>query len=118
MPMRRDAYPENWKQLALAVKEAVGWVCQDCGMQCRRPGEPFDTHKRTMSVHHLGAPKDDGSEGDMHDKMDVRPVNLLALCSACHLARDLPGHVAHAAETRRKRKLQAGQRELFTELPE
>lgn len=112
MPMRREAYPPDWNQIALAVKEAAGWICRDCGMQCRRPGEPFDTHKRTMSVHHLGAPRDDGSPGDPHDKMDTRPCNLLALCAACHLRRDLPIHMQHAAETRRRKKIAAGQLEL------
>lgn len=81
-------------------------------MQCRRPGEPFDTHRRTMSVHHLDAPKDDGCPGDVHDKMDVRAVNLLALCARCHLLRDLPIHVQNAARTRRARKVAAGQQEL------
>lgn len=112
-PMQSDRYPAHWKQIALAIKQAANWVCQDCGMQCRRPGEPFDTHKRTMSVHHLGAPKPDGSPGDMHDKQDCRPENLLALCSACHLARDLPGHVANAARTRRAKRIAAGQLELI-----
>lgn len=112
MPVDWSRYPPDWKQIALAVKEAAGWVCQDCGMQCRRPGEPFDSHKRTMSVHHMGAPKDDGSPGDMHDKMDVRPINLRALCSKCHLARDLPGHMANAAATRRRQRVDAGQMEL------
>ena len=112
MPMRREAYPADWREIALAIKVAADWICQDCGMQCRRPGEPFDTHRRTMSVHHLGAPRDDGSPGDMHDKMDTRPCNLLALCSRCHLARDLPGHVANAARTRRQRRVEAGQMEI------
>lgn len=112
MPVDWSRYPPDWDAIALRVKEAAGWVCQDCGMQCRKPGEPFDTHKRTMSVHHLGAPRDDGSEGDPHDKMDVRPVNLLALCSKCHLRRDLPIHKQHAAETRRAKRIAAGQQEL------
>lgn len=112
MPMRTEAYPANWNDIALAVKVAADWRCQDCGMQCRRPGEKFDTHKRTMSVHHLGATRDDGSPGDMHDKMDCRPCNLLALCSKCHLARDLPIHMKHAAETQRKLRIQSGQTEL------
>lgn len=81
-------------------------------MQCRRPGEPFDTHKRTMSVHHLGVRKPDGSPGDMHDKMDCRTENLLALCAACHLKRDLPGHILNAARTRRAKRVAAGQMEL------
>lgn len=109
MPMRREAYPDRWDEIALAIKEAANWICTDCGMQCRRSGEPFDTHRRTMSVHHLGAPRDDGSPGDPHDKMDVRPCNLLALCSKCHLLRDLPIHITNAARTRRAKRIAAGQ---------
>lgn len=112
MPMDASRYPADWPVIALRIKEAAAWICQDCGMQCQRPGEAFDTHKRTMSVHHLGAPRDDGSPGDPHDKMDVRDCNLLALCSKCHLARDLPIHIANAARTRRQKRLDAGQKEL------
>jgi hypothetical protein len=112
MPMDRSRYPDNWDAIATAIKVAADWICQDCGMQCRRPGELFDTHRRTMSVHHVGAVKDDGSPGDPHDKQDVRPVNLLALCSRCHLRRDLPIHIANAARTRRLKLIAAGQKEL------
>lgn len=112
MPVDKSRYPADWDAIALAVKVAADWVCQDCGMQCRTPDERFDTHKRTMSVHHLGAERPDGTPGDMHDKMDCRPENLLALCSACHLARDLPGHVLNAARTRRAKKVASGQMEL------
>lgn len=112
LPMQSERYPENWDTIALRVKEAAQWRCQDCGMQCRTPAEPFDTHRRTMSVHHVGAPHADGTPGDPHDKMDVRPENLLALCSACHLRMDLPIHILHAAETRRRKKVAAGQLEL------
>lgn len=114
MPMNNTRYPADWKAIALAIKEAADWRCQDCGMQCRRPGEAFDTHKRTMGVHHLGVSHADGTPGDMHDKMDCRAENLLALCSKCHLARDLPGHVANAAETRRRKRVESGQLELFS----
>lgn len=112
MPMDKTRYPANWDAVALRIKVAADWICQDCNMQCRRPGEAFDTHRRTMSVHHLGAARDDGSPGDPHDKQDIRPVNLLALCSACHLRRDLPIHVANAARTRRQKRIAAGQQEL------
>ena len=105
-------YPPDWKEIAARTKVAASYICQDCGMQCRKPGEVFDTHRRTMSVHHLGVPKPDGSPGDPHDKLDVRPENLRALCSKCHLARDLPIHVANAARTRRAKKIAAGQGEL------
>ena len=113
MPMDMARYPLDWNQIALRIKEEANWTCRDCGMQCRRPGEPFDTHRRTMSVHHIGATKDDGSPGDMHDKMDVRDCNLIALCARCHLLRDLPGHVLSAAKTRRQKKIDAGQLELL-----
>lgn len=112
MPMDYTRYPDDWKAIAQRIKAAAQWICQDCGMQCRQPGEAFDTHKRTMSVHHVGVDKPDGTPGDPHDKMDVRPENLLALCSKCHLIRDVPIHVQHAAETRRRKRLSAGQMEL------
>lgn len=112
MPMDLSKYPPDWDEIAAAIKATAGYICQDCGMQCRKPGEPFDTHKRTMSVHHLGVPKGDGSPGDPHDKLDVRPENLRALCSKCHLARDLPIHIANAARTRRAKQIAAGQGEL------
>lgn len=53
MPMERDRYPSNWEAIALKVKEEAGWRCEVCGKQCRRPGEPFDTHRRTLTVAHL-----------------------------------------------------------------
>lgn len=112
MPADYKRYPTNWNEIAGHVKTAADWICQDCGMQCRRPGEPFDTHRRTMSVHHLGVTKPDGSAGAMHDKMDCRTENLMALCAKCHLARDLPGHVLNAARTRRAKRVNAGQQEL------
>ena len=112
MPMRKDVYPPDWESISLAVKVGADWICGDCGRQCRRPGEPFDTHRRTMSVHHLGVPRDDGSAGDMHDKFDVRPCNLIGLCSDCHLERDRPGHVLNAARTRRAKKVASGQMEI------
>lgn len=86
MPMERERYPADWLKIARAVKDAADWKCQKCGKQCRRPGEPFDTHKRTLTVAHLN-----------HTPEDVRPENLMALCAPCHLKYD----AKHHAETRR-----------------
>lgn len=47
-----------------------------------------------------------------HDKMDVRPCNLLALCSRCHLLCDQRGPIANAARTRRAKRIAAGQLEI------
>lgn len=79
MPVDWSNYPPDWKQIALAVKEAADWVCQECGQQCRKPGEPFDTHRRTLTVAHLD-----------HDPMNSDPRNLKALCAPCHLRYDAP----------------------------
>ena len=89
MPMERNRYPADWTKIAMNVKEAAGWVCQNCGKQCRKPGEPFDTHKRTLTVAHLN-----------HKPEDVRPENLMAMCAPCHLRYD----AKHHAETRKNRR--------------
>jgi hypothetical protein len=102
MPIRdKSAYPVNWHAIALAIKEAAGWRCESCGMQCRTPDEPFDTHRRTMSVAHLN-----------HEPSDCAPSNLAAWCSACHLRFDAPMHARHAAATRRAKRIASGQTEL------
>lgn len=87
MPMRRELYPEDWEEIAFRIKEKAGWKCQNCGKQCRRPGEPLDTHKRTLTVAHLN-----------HIPEDCRDENLRALCAPCHLKYD----AQHHAETRKK----------------
>lgn len=90
MPMDKKRYPKDWKKIALSVKEAAGWKCQECGKQCRKPGEEFDTHKRTLTVAHMN-----------HTPEDVRAENLKALCAPCHLRYD----AKHHAETRRSRNV-------------
>lgn len=94
----KSRYPPDWDAIALAVKVAADWRCQDCGRQCRRPGEPFDTHRRTMSVHHLD-----------HHPPNVELSNLIALCARCHLIRDAPHHAQNAARTRRAKRIASGQ---------
>ena len=89
MPMIRSLYPDDWESIARGVKERADWKCQACGKQCRKPGEEFDTHKRTLTVAHLN-----------HTPEDVRPENLTAMCAPCHLRYD----AQHHAETRRKSK--------------
>ena len=87
MPMEKHRYPANWKEIATAVKDAAGWKCEECGKQCRKPGEPLDTHRRTLTVHHID-----------HVPENCDPSNLIALCAPCHLKADKEHH----AETRRR----------------
>lgn len=75
MPMKRELYPADWNRIAGEKKDSAGWKCEKCGKQCRKPGETFDTHSRTLTVHHI-----DGNPGN------CSPENLIALCAGCHLA--------------------------------
>lgn len=77
MPMDRSKYPADWDAIAASVKDAAGWKCEVCGKQCRRPDEPFDTHKRTLTVAHIN-----------HVESDCRAENLVAACAPCHLRYD------------------------------
>lgn len=89
MPMERWRYPPDWERIAREVKDAAGWRCESCGKQCRKPGEPFDTHRRTLTVAHLD-----------HDPANCSRGNLMAMCAPCHLRYD----AGHHAETRRRSK--------------
>ena len=77
MPMKKELYPANWVEIAATIKDQAGWKCEQCSLQCRFPGDQFDTHERTLTVAHIN-----------HVEMDCRPENLVALCPKCHLAYD------------------------------
>lgn len=101
MPMQRDLYPPDWEEIARRVKDTAGWRCEECGRQCRRPGVPLDTHRRTLTVAHLN-----------HDPADCRPENLRALCAGCHLRYDAGMHARKAAATRLRAQERRGQTAL------
>lgn len=92
MPMDRSRYPSDWVKIAFEIKVATDWKCEVCGKQCRRPTEPFDTHKRTLTVAHLN-----------HKPEDCRPENLKAMCAPCHLRYDAKHHAETRAKKRRKK---------------
>lgn len=80
MPMDLSRYPRNWKEIAIAVKEAANWKCQQCGIDCSDPKQwRGDRHLQalfTLTVHHSDYNPENNS-----------PENLIALCSGCHLAK-------------------------------
>lgn len=62
-------YPDDWKAIAKAVKDAAGWRC----IRCNHEHDPASGY--TLTVHHL----------------DLNPANsawwnLLPLCQRCHLS--------------------------------
>lgn len=136
MPMDRSRYPDNWEDVSLAIRERAGWCCEWCGVENEAVGarDRFgDWHseaeieglnsdvgfslfgdfpkiiKIVLTVAHLGVEKPHNRPGDKHDKMDCRPENLAALCQRCHLNFDREDHIRHAHETRRRKKIEAGQ---------
>jgi len=74
MPWQRELYPENWEEIAEKIKDAARWCCQECGVQCYRPGEPVTDRRRLLTVHH----KD-------RNPANCDRANLIALCTGCHL---------------------------------
>lgn len=93
--MNRSLYPPDWEAIALSIKSAADWTCQDCGRPCRRPGEDYWNsffpripsewrkdfcHPRrfVLTTAHLN-----------HRPEDCRPENLRALCAPCHCRMDL-----------------------------
>lgn len=79
---------------------------------CTEDGGNLRRVRIVLTVAHLGTALPNGAPGDKHDKLDVRPENLAALCQRCHLNYDRDEHMANAAATRRRRKVEAGQKEL------
>ncbi|RPI95536.1 MAG: HNH endonuclease [Chloroflexi bacterium] len=62
-------YPDNWREIAKAVKDAAQWKCVRCG----KLHDPQNGY--TLTVHHL----------------DINPVNcawwnIPPLCQRCHLS--------------------------------
>lgn len=112
MPVDMRRYPSEWKAISLAIRNREGWRCKWCGAENNKP-HPITGSIVVLTVAHLGTPHPDGTPGDKHDKMDVRPGNLAALCQRCHLNYDRDEHMQNAAETRRRRKIENGQLELL-----
>ena len=81
-------YPDDWKQISLAVRTAANWQCQHCERQCRKPREPIldfiartgyekaevEAHPRRWSLQtaHVN-----------HDP-ENKAAELIALCVTCH----------------------------------
>jgi len=62
-------YPDNWKDIAKAVKDAADWKCIRCG----KLHDPENGY--TLTVHHLDI-----------DPSNCAWWNIPALCQRCHLS--------------------------------
>lgn len=111
MPMDRRLYPENWEAIALAVKTAANWQCQECGRPCRQPGESVADLIERLAGSTWNSDLWDTIEDEEFEfgcaevprpqrftltvaHLDHQPwncdrANLRALCSVCHCRYDL-----------------------------
>ena len=122
--MQRERYPPDWEAISLARREQAQWQCEWCGVAhgTERMGSKGKLYKVVLTVAHLGTAYPDGRPGNKHDKMDVRPENLAALCNTCHLRYDVDEHLYNARLTRHRQRMkqahEAGQLDLFDIPPE
>ncbi|MBW4465667.1 MAG: HNH endonuclease [Pegethrix bostrychoides GSE-TBD4-15B] len=120
MPMNRNLYPKNWGQIALDIKTAADWNCQQCGRPCRRPGEDDEELISRVSGSEWEADLFEAVDlPEMgltlkrklgrflltvshlnHQPADCRPENLRASCTVCHCRYDL-------ADMARKQRLKS-----------
>jgi hypothetical protein len=51
MPMNRELYPGNWKDIARSIKAAANWRCIECDRPCRESGESWrDFNDRLLNT--------------------------------------------------------------------
>lgn len=117
MPMERDRYPENWNQIALAVKTDANWTCQRCGKPCFHPGEKIPELLARLPQQWIEKMLQE--EGDRVTvckpqrfrltvaHLDQNPsnndlANLAALCAPCHLRHDGPHRQANSQAKRER----------------
>ncbi len=133
MPWNRKLYPDNWEEIAAALKAEVGQRCEECGAEA---GSWVCFHK--TDKHRFVGPDDEeelyfhGAEYEDEPvliiltvaHLDQNPANndrsnLRVLCRGCHLRYDAPFHAVKAGQTRirkkAERKAEAGQLAMFEE---
>jgi len=107
MPFDRSRYPADWEAISHHIRfTRAGGRCEgspvypDCRATHGQP-HPVTGSRVVLTVAHLD-----------HDTTNNAPSNLRAMCQRCHLTYDAKYHVANAARTRRRKRIEAGQMEL------
>lgn len=104
MPMDRSRYPEDWDAIALRVKTAANWSCQQCGKPCLSPDQStLDFAEKIYASSWAEELCGEDKHGNPVFKLqrfrlttahlDQNPANnaadnLRALCAPCHLRHD------------------------------
>ena len=106
MPMKRELYPDDWKDISLRIRVRAAWRCEGSPAypECRAQQyafHPVTGSRVVLTVAHLD-----------HDTTNNKPDNLRAMCQCCHLTHDAKQHAKNAAETRRRRQVESGQLQM------
>jgi hypothetical protein len=129
MPFDRSKYPDDWEEISRRIKERDGNCCKQCGVENGAVGYRLASGefvKVASSAEEVGLQADaltlDGinlirivltvAHWPDPDPMNCEDDNLQALCQRCHNRLDGPMRRANAAQTRRHRKIMAGQIEF------
>lgn len=110
MPVDRSKYPPDWPAISRRIRyERAGNRCEwiEDGNRCEAINgqpHPITGSKVVLTVMHLD-----------HDPENNDETNLLAACQWHHNQYDAPMRARNAAETRRRKQIEQGQRELFRE---
>jgi hypothetical protein len=89
-------YPDDWTQIATAIKQAAGYRCDRCGLKCLPPGNSYmhlDLSLRRRLSALLGETHAEETSARFHPQvhhLDRNPAcndraNLVCVCSGCHL---------------------------------
>ena len=121
MPMNPNDYPPDWPLIRARILDRAGDRCEcegECGRvhvgRCgRRYGDRLEKPGRfvVLTTAHLwrGACSAHHAAGVKCGELE----HLKAMCQACHLAYDLPHHVANAKATRLRRRRGRAAGDLF-----
>jgi hypothetical protein len=96
-----DFYPIEWSALTREIKAANSWRCQQCDLQCRRPGEMYLGWQYELTVAHAS------------QDYEASEVFVMVLCCKCHFVHDAPFVWWSRRRHERLRRRQAGQLELM-----
>lgn len=106
--MRRSLYPPDWLKISHHIRFVrAGGKCEgspaypDCRAEHGKP-HPVTGGVVVLTTAHYP----DSDPGNVEDS------NLFAWCQRCHNTMDAPMRRGHVAETRRRRREQAGQLSL------
>jgi hypothetical protein len=134
--MRKQDYPDNWKEISLQVREEAGQCCEWCGAPngaagYRKPN-PQPDEREFVVVLVVG--DNEGTKGMKwprlkyygltrivltvahldRDSQNNDRKNLAALCQRCHLRHDIYQHVYNRKYGRYHAKEHQGKLELIT----